>query len=233
MTLDVTNIGLFAQELDDQDLEDLAMFPLPDGVLFPHTTIRLHVFERRYRMLVEDLIAAQAPFSVASIAADGRTDRLGQPHVHGVAGLGTIISSQELDGGRYSILVRGMGRVRILEELEVRTPYRRVRAALLEDRIEDPRRADLLLKTIQNCLFNIETNNSDVVDFVMEAFTSVDTHGAASDILAAVVFGDTVARQRALSEVDVNMRLEAILARLVELISKGTREKIAQADTVN
>jgi hypothetical protein len=108
-----------------------------------------------------------------------------------------------------------------------------VRAALLDDYVEDARRADLLLKTIQNCLFNVQTDNPDIVDFLMEAFTTVDTPGASADILAAVVFGDTIARQRVLGEVDVVVRLDAILERLVELVARGTREQMERASFRN
>jgi uncharacterized protein len=205
-------------ELNPFDLDDLAIFPLPDGVLFPHTTIRLHVYEPRYRMLVEDLIAREAPISVVMIAADGRTDPKGRPNIHRVAGVGAIIGHERLPGGRFNILVRGLSRVRIVEELEVDTPYRRVRAQLLDDHVADPRRADLLLKTIQNCLFNIETDNTELIEFVLEAFTVSESLGAAADVLAAVVFGDARTRQQALGEVDVIARLDAILRRLVELM---------------
>lgn len=215
--------------IEPYDLEDLAIFPLPDGILFPHTTIRLHVFEPRYRELVEDCLDTGSPILVPMIAGGGRTDHLGRPNLHQVAGAGVIIAHQGLPGGRFNILVRGVGRARILEEHDVGTPYRRVRAELLEDRVDDRRQADILLKTIQNCLFNIQTDNADVVDFLLEAFTEVDTPGAAADVLAAVIFGDSIHRQRALCEVDVVARLEGILNRLVELIARSMDE---QADVV-
>jgi hypothetical protein len=219
--------------IEPHDLEDLAIFPLPDGILFPHTTIRLHVFEPRYRALVEHCLDHEAPMLVPMIVANGRSDAQGRPHLHKVAGAGKIIAHQELAGGRFNILVRGVGRARIVEELDVATPYRRVRAELLEDRVGDGRQADILLKTIQNCLFNVQTDNSEVVDFLVEAFTEVDTPGAVADVLAAVVFGDSLNRQRALSEPDVVARLEGILDRLVELIARSVDEQGPSEQTVN
>lgn len=216
-----------------EELDDLAIFPLPDGILFPHTTIRLHVFEPRYRALVEDSLDADAPISVAMIAGDGRTDHLGRPNLHRVAGAGIIIAHQQLAGGRFNILVRGVGRVRILEEHDVATPYRRVRAELLEDRVDNRRQADILLKTIQNCLFNVRTDNPELIEFLMEAFTTAETPGAAADILAAVVFGDTINRQRALSEPDVVARLDGILDRLVDLVAASAREGGQEAALLN
>lgn len=228
MTSDHPNFALTSG-----DLEDLAVFPLPDGILFPHTTIRLHIFEPRYRRLVEDALDADAPIAVAMIAANGRSDPHGRPYLHPVAGAGAIISSQRLAGGRFNILVRGVGRVRILDDLDVSTPYRRIRAASLPDQIADMRKADVLLKTIQNCLFSVRTNNSEVVEFLLEAFTVADSHGAAADMLAAVVFGDSLARQRALSEPDVCCRLEAILERLVDLVAVPDDGPAAPSALVN
>jgi Lon protease-like protein len=228
MTDDLPTLVVYPEQL-----EDLAIFPLPDGVLFPHTTVRLHVFEPRYRQMVEDTLRDEAPLSVAMIAANGQNDALGRPYLHDVAGIGIVVAHERLPGGRFNILVRGVGRIQILEELDVDTPYRRVRAALLDDRVDDARQADVLLKTIQNCLFNVQTDNPDIVDFLMEAFTTVDTPGAAADILAAVVFGDTLARQSVLSEVDVVVRLDTILARLVDLVARGTREQMENASFRN
>lgn len=219
--------------IEPEELDDLAIFPLPDGILFPHTTIRLHVFEPRYRALVEDSLDTDAPISVAMIAGDGRTDAYGRPNLHRVAGAGVIIANQELPGGRFNILVRGVGRVRILEEHDVPTPYRRVRAQLIEDRIDNRRQADILLKTIQNCLFNVQTENPELIEFLMDAFTTADTPGAAADILAAVVFGDSINRQRALSEPDVVARLEGILERLVDLVAVAAHEGGVEAGVVN
>lgn len=219
--------------IEPYDMEDLAIFPLPDGILFPHTTIRLHVFEPRYRALVEDCLDTGAPILVPMIAGNGRTDDRGRPNLHRVAGAGIIIAHQGLPGGRFNILVRGVGRARILEEHDVGTPYRRVRAQLLEDRISDGRQADILLKTIQNCLFNIQTDNPEIVDFLLEAFTEFDHPGAAADVLAAVIFGDSLNRQRALCEVDVIARLEGILERLVELIARSIGNQASTAQTIN
>jgi Lon protease-like protein len=228
MSDDLPTLVVYPEQLDD-----LAILPLPDGVLFPHTTVRLHIFEPRYRRMVEDTLRDEAPLSVVMVAANGRNDELGRPRLHEVAGLGVVIAHERLAGGRFNILVRGVGRIQILEEHDVDTPYRRVRARLMDDWVEDVRLAESLLKTIQNCLFNVQTDNPDIVDFLMEAFTAVDTPGAAADILAAVVFGDTLARQRVLGEVDVVTRLDAILERLVELVARGTREQMESADFRN
>lgn len=228
MSADILKLSVSPEEL-----EDLAIFPLPNGILFPHTTIRLHIFEPRYRRMIEDALHTDMPISVAMIAGTGRSDEFGRPQVHDVAGVGMIIAHEELPGGRYNVLLRGIGRVSIIEEHDAHTPYRKVRARWLDDRVRNRLVAESLLKTIQNCLFNIDSDNTDVVGFLLEAFTEVDSIGAAADILSAVVLSDTLTRQRSLREPDVISRLETILDRLVELIAAGTRESIAGAEQVN
>ena len=43
--------------MSERDLpEELPVFPLPNAVLFPGTTLPLYVFEPRYRQMVEDVL---------------------------------------------------------------------------------------------------------------------------------------------------------------------------------
>src|SRR6185503_16441270 len=52
--------------------------------------------------------------------------------------VGRIVESTELPDGRYNILLRGLSRVRILEELSPDRPYRLVRAERLQNSGSDP-----------------------------------------------------------------------------------------------
>ena len=110
-------------------IDELALFPLPQIVLFPGALLPLHVFEARYRAMTADLLAGSRQLSVVMMTASEPLDEHGHPPIAKVAGIGEVIEHETLADGRYNILVQGKARVR-LEELPFRAPYRRARATV-------------------------------------------------------------------------------------------------------
>jgi Lon protease-like protein len=103
------------------------MFPLSRGFLFPRQVLPLHVFEPRYRRLVEALLDTAGRFVVATIPPDEPVRPAGRPpRVLPVAGLGEIVRHQRLPDGRFYVWVLGLLRTR-LEEVASPHPYRLVR----------------------------------------------------------------------------------------------------------
>lgn len=93
-----------------QLIEGLPMFPLGDPLL-PGTRLPLHVFEPRYRALVDDCLAGSAEFGVVLIergsevgGGDARFD---------VGTLARIEECHRLDDGRYALLALGVERIRV------------------------------------------------------------------------------------------------------------------------
>lgn len=117
--------------------EALPLFPLPDVVLLPGPALPLHVFEPRYRQLVEDVLA-DGFLAIPQMVPDAASD-LAAPFLP-YAGVGKILAHRLLDDGRYNILVQPLGRVKLVEELSGGShPYRMGRMDLLEDKPFVPR----------------------------------------------------------------------------------------------
>ena len=93
--------------IDERVLARLAIFPLPDVVLFPGTVLPLHVFEPRYVDMTRDVVAGTRHFAIARLRPGYQADYLGRPPIYPVAGLGEVIACQELPGDRFAIAVRG------------------------------------------------------------------------------------------------------------------------------
>lgn len=92
------------------------LFPLPNVVLFPDTWLPLHVFEPRYRRMVED--ALEADGVVVIVLARRESPPGDWPAIHPLGTLARVEVAERLDDGRYHLAVRGLARVRIgsLEE---------------------------------------------------------------------------------------------------------------------
>jgi Lon protease-like protein len=111
----------------------LRLFPLPGALLMPGATLPLHVFEPRYRKLVADALASDGVLCIPQIVEGEEDKHAGSPHLYRYAVVGRIIAHHELPDGRYNIVVRPLGRVRLLQELTSPTPYRVFAAELLPE----------------------------------------------------------------------------------------------------
>ncbi|WP_428027860.1 LON peptidase substrate-binding domain-containing protein [Altererythrobacter sp.] len=106
----------------------LSIFPLPGAVLFPGLQLPLHIFEPRYRALVSDVLARDR--RIAMIQPQRPEE--GAP-LYSIGCVGRIGDVEAMEDGRYNIVLEGESRFRILNELEVTTPFRQVAAELIED----------------------------------------------------------------------------------------------------
>jgi Lon protease-like protein len=107
------------------------LFPLPNLVLFPHVLQPLHIFEPRYRQMTADALAGDRFLTLVLPRPGAEAGDAGQPALHAVACLGRIVAEQRLADGRYNLLLRGLSRVRIVEELVQPKLYRQARGELL------------------------------------------------------------------------------------------------------
>lgn len=122
--------------MEEGGLLRVPIFPLAGALLFPRAQLPLHIFEPRYRAMVRDalagdrLIAMVQPKPVLTDAAGGPgPDKREPPAVFEIGCLGHIVGSEELEDGRFNIVLEGLARIRIAAEADVMTPYRQVDAA--------------------------------------------------------------------------------------------------------
>ncbi len=118
------------------DISSIPVFPLPGISLFPHTHLPLHIFEPRYRALMEDTIKRppeQHCFAMGSLAYSPGPQTLGDPPVLRVVGVGRIIEYSRVPDGRYMLVLQGIGRATLVRELELVNGYRVFAAQWLPD----------------------------------------------------------------------------------------------------
>lgn len=113
--------------------EVLPIFPLSGVLLLPGGRLPLHVFEPRYRNMVEDVLAADSwlgviqPIDTTDMIIDDLPDAdADRPDLYEVGCAGTIERCDTLPDGRHMILLQGIQRFRIRQELELCRGYRRI-----------------------------------------------------------------------------------------------------------
>lgn len=102
------------------------IFPLPGVFLFPHQVLPFHIFEPRYRAMVDDLLDGPGRLCIGTVLVGERETPVHPPNLLPVAGYGEILRHEKLPDGRYNLWVLGLARVRIAEVPSER-PYRQVR----------------------------------------------------------------------------------------------------------
>ncbi len=108
------------------------LFALPNVVLFPKTPLPLYIFEERYRTMVKEVLAGNGELVLALLRTGPEMNYASASTVHEIACLGKIDTYEELEDGKYNIVVVGIQRVRILREVQ-HSPYGLVEVEPLED----------------------------------------------------------------------------------------------------
>ena len=99
------------------------LFPLPNVWLFPAVMLPLHVFEPRYRAMIEDSLDGPGRLVLGTIQAGHEVEAAGAPPIYPLAGLGEIGRHERLADGRFNVLLVGLKRVYVREAASTR-PYR-------------------------------------------------------------------------------------------------------------
>lgn len=114
----------------------IPIFPIPGAILFPRSQLPLHIFEPRYREMVSDVLDSGGRIGVI------------QPHppadesakLYPVGCVGDVIGIEELEDGRFNIVLHGSHRFRMIAEADLGTSYRNaeVEIGTFDDSEPDP-----------------------------------------------------------------------------------------------
>ncbi|HYE61076.1 MAG TPA: LON peptidase substrate-binding domain-containing protein [Phycisphaerales bacterium] len=116
----------------------MPLFPLDAVTLLPQQLLPLHVFEERYRQMVEHALDGSGQIAMAVFAGDQwKQNYHGRPPLRPAVCVGQIVQHEKLADGRYNVLVQGVCRARIIHELPMEEG-RLYRLAMLEPVGLDP-----------------------------------------------------------------------------------------------
>ena len=98
-----------------EDLPDiLPVFPLSNFIIFPRTTVPLNIFEPRYIEMVDQSMKTNRLIGMIQPKKSGQ---LKKPDLYKVGCVGKITSFNETDDGRYLIILNGICRFKIIDEI--------------------------------------------------------------------------------------------------------------------
>jgi Lon protease-like protein len=204
----------------DAVLEAVPLFPLPNVVLFPRAVLPLHIFEQRYRMMTADALSGNRQIAMALLRPGWEKNYYARPAIDPVVCVGTIVSHELLPDGNYNFLLQGHTRARIAEELIIDKPYRLARLeplvekAVMEIDLSDQRRR------LQALLAEGSAFAPGLANQFRRLLTGPWATADVADLIAFNYLEDPRLKQSLLGDVDVEHRVERIVADMKALAAR-------------
>lgn len=205
-----------AMQSQRHTLNALPVFPLPDFYLFPGTVAPLHIFENRYRQMMEDLMDGPGRLVLVPFSAETPRGPSG-PVLPKIGTLAEVVQHEKLEDGRWVTLLLALDRVAV-EEAESDRLYRKVRAEILPEPHDDTPAGQIIREELLAALRQRATGD-------WEAPQS-PTIGRLADVLIHALNLNPAQLKKPYLEPDPVARAALALAwhRLTELESDGSEE---------
>ena len=99
----------------------LPVFPLSNFIIFPRTTVPLNIFEPRYIEMIDQSMKTNRLIGMIQPRKSGEIKK---PDLYKVGCAGKITSFNETEDGRYLIILNGICRFKIMDEINNDNMYR-------------------------------------------------------------------------------------------------------------
>jgi Lon protease-like protein len=192
--------------------ETIGAILLPDCTLFPQGALPLHIFEPRYREMLDDALEGNCFICVGRLTAEETFDFAECTAPIGTAGL--IRASRELPDGRSHLILHGVYRVRFCEWLPERTyPFARIEPIQSIPLPTDacPEQSRRLRDAVDKVLLGFPEK---VVSQVNGLLDRTSDAAMMADAIAQQFVHDPDLRQALLEEADVGVRVDQVIDHL-------------------
>lgn len=185
---------------------------LPDCTLFPHGGLPLHIFEPRYRRMLEDALEGDCFFAVACLTGDETPDPA--DCVAPVGTIGLVRASRENEDGTSQLLLHGVLRVRFTDWRNDRDyPFAGIEPVISYFAPED--QSDAAMKVLRGAIEeSVKDLPEEVRDGVFSLLDRADEPGLMTDIVSQQFVHESDLRQELLEMDAVASRIPIICSYL-------------------
>ena len=203
------------------------LFPLPNLVLFPHVMQPLHVFEPRYRELIEDALAGDGLIAMAGLTPGWEKNYEGRPNLYSMACLGRITTHYRLADGTYNVLLLGLQRVKLIHETKPMHLFREAHVELCSD-LYPPYPADrqqALQQKLRDALMEVLPALPEAQEQLDQLLSHDVALGMLTDVIGYMLDIGLLQKQSLLAELDVYRRTNLLLTYLSEATAAQTSDQ--------
>ena len=203
-------------------MHNVALFPIPNMVAFPGTVVPLHVFEPRYRAMIDDSIEQDRMIAVCHTRKEIRAAKSEQTVQdalksnqatylpHDVFSAGTCELVEKTSDGRIFVNINMSQRLRMIEDVQT-LPYRIVRCETLLDDAEPTAPDTDIQRSIVSRILNLigKNNPAQLTHFDTERWLAMTATDFSFQIFQLIRL-DPEAMQSILETTSVSERLGII-----------------------
>jgi Lon protease-like protein len=185
----------------------LPVMVLPGVTLFPNALLPLHIFESRYRLMLEEALGDCRMLAMAM--PRDKQEREVEP----IAGAGLVRACIRNDDGTSNLILQGVSRVRFTgwEQTE---PFRIARIEPVQSREGDQENIESRVTQLHALCARFKEQGIELPSQFEAYLNQITNIGVITDLVASTLVADSRVRQMLLEEVDIPKRLEKLLAGL-------------------
>lgn len=192
----------------------IPVMPLPGAVLFPNALLPLHIFEPRFREMLDHALRADRMFCVALVRPE-RQHWCTTEDFFPVSCAGLIRACVERADGTSDLILQGIQRLKFTGFAQ-EAPFPIARIKPLETREHSSVETDALAAKVLEFYSRLKVSGRRLPDKVDRYLSEMSDPAMLADLIATTFIGDALRRQQLLEELDLNTRLRLLIQYLRE-----------------
>ncbi len=188
----------------------LPVLPLRDVVVYPHMVIPLFVGREKSIHALEKAMAEDKQILLVA-QKNAATDDPGVDDVHLIGSISSILQLLKLPDGTIKVLVEGGQRAKIAHFLSMNELFAARVTSLFTDKI-DEKEIEALKRSIMSRFDHYIKLNKKVPPEMLNSLSSIEDPGRLADTIAAHIAIKIEEKQKILEIIDVQKRLEHLVA---------------------
>ncbi len=207
------------------------LFPLPNLVLFPGVIQPLHIFEQRYRQMIEDALAADELIAIALMKPGWEPHYEGRPSIHETVCIGRIMTHSRLEDGRFNLLLQGLQRGKLVREIATDRLYRMAEVSVPSSISSIPNNKLLtLVARVRKDFMQLCERDSMLDEDAIQCLLGDGLRlESIADLIAFSLNAEPLVKQQVLNSEDLATRLRIVLQQIRRQLNQEPTDQQASA----
>jgi Lon protease-like protein len=190
------------------------VMPLPGVLLFPNALLPLHIFEPRFRDMLDRALQDDRMLCVALVRPERQQWR-SSADFFPVSTVGLIRACVGRSDGTSDLILQGIRRVKF-SEFEQEAPFPIARIKPLKTRTNLTVETDALAAKVLEFYTRLKESGRELPEKIDRYLSEMNDPEMLADLIAATFISDATRRQQLLEELDLNHRLRLLIQYLRE-----------------
>jgi len=200
---------------------ELPLFPLPNVVLFPHIVFPLHIFEERYKLMINGCIERDEAFGLVLLRSGAEEES--EQTIHRVGVSARIVEVERVEEGRLNILCEGESRFRI-HRFTQQEPFWKGSVAFFDD--DSVRSAESLYDQVAELYRGVAALSASLSRSEPAEITLPESPTDLSYMISYVLDIDFEEKQNLLELTSTTERLRLLVAHLTDTLAKLEQQRV-------